>query len=138
MLAVAVVGQQPVDVAFVSIRRRIGDEGIDLLRRRRQTNQIEGEAAGEHRPVGLGLEREPVSLEPRQHERIDRVAHGGGDHRHLRADRRHVRPMPLDLRSASHPGPEGLDLRWRKPFAAVGRGHDRVGIGRNDAGDQGA
>ena len=140
MLAVAVVGQQPVDVAFVGIRRRIGDEGIDLLRRRRQADQIEGEAAGKHCPIGLGLKREPVSLEPRQHEGIDRVSHRGsaGCFGHLRADRRHVRPMPLDLRSASHPGSESLHLRWRKPFAAVGRGHDGVGIGRSDAGDEDA
>ena len=77
-------------------------------------------------------------MEPRQHEGIDRVAHGGGDHRHLRADRREIRPVPLELRAGGDPPPEGLDLGGREPFATVGRGHDGVGIGGCDPGQHDA
>ena len=44
-LAVARRGQQPVHQLLVGVRRAVGDEGLDLFRRRRQAVQVEGEPA---------------------------------------------------------------------------------------------
>ena len=46
VLAVAVVGQQPVDEPLDGVGRRVGHEGIDLFRRRRQAGRGRGPAGG--------------------------------------------------------------------------------------------
>ena len=53
-LAVMRAGEQAVDEVFVGLGASVGDEGIDLLGRRRQSRQVEGHAPQERRPAGFG------------------------------------------------------------------------------------
>ena len=50
--------QQPIDHLLVGVRRLVLDEGVDLLRRRRQADQVEGHAAQQSALVG-GRRRAP-------------------------------------------------------------------------------
>ena len=65
--------QQRVDALLVGVRRAVGEKGVDLGRRRRQPRQIERHAAEQRRLVGLGRGRQPLALQPREDELIDRV-----------------------------------------------------------------
>ena len=67
-------GEQAVDQLLVGQRVRVGDEGVDLLRRRRQADQVEREPADQGAAVGLRRRRQAFRLEPGQDERVDRVA----------------------------------------------------------------
>ena len=58
LLAVVRGREQPIDQLLVGVGRRIVDEGIDLLRRRRQPGQVEGDPADERGPVGLRRRRQ--------------------------------------------------------------------------------
>ena len=51
-LAVGGRGEQPVDDLGEGVGRVVGEEGVDLLRRRRQAGQVEGRAADQRPPVG--------------------------------------------------------------------------------------
>ena len=53
-LAVMRAREQAVDEPFVRLRVGVGDEGIDLLGRRRQPRQVDREPLDEGGPVGLG------------------------------------------------------------------------------------
>ena len=71
VLAVAGRLEQAVDDLLVSLRRRVGQEGVDLFEGRRQAGQVERHAADQGRLLGLGRRREPLGLEPGQDEPID-------------------------------------------------------------------
>ncbi len=71
-LAVARRSQQSVDEPLVGIARRVGHEGLDLLGRRRQAEQIERGAAYERRAIDLGRGLDAGGLEAGQHECVDR------------------------------------------------------------------
>ena len=73
-LAVMGRGEQAVDQPLVGVGVRVGDERLDLLGRRRQAEQVEGEPADQRAAVGLGRRiagRPPPSL--RQDESVDRL-----------------------------------------------------------------
>ena len=53
-LAVVGAGEQPVDEPFVGVGGGVGQEGVDLLGRRREADQVEGEPADQGPAVGLG------------------------------------------------------------------------------------
>ena len=73
-LAVARAGKQPVEQFLVGVGRRVGDEGLDLGRRRRQAGDVERRPADERAAIGLGLEGEAALGELRRHDRVDRMA----------------------------------------------------------------
>ena len=72
--ALAVSGARPGSGPPAARRRRVrvGDERLDLLGRRRQAEQVEGEAADQRAAVGLGRRRQVARRQPRQDEGIDR------------------------------------------------------------------
>ena len=74
-LAVARRRQQAIDQLLVGVRRVVLDEGVDLLRRRRQAVQVEGQAADQRPAVGLGAgDAVRSTSQPAEDERIDRRA----------------------------------------------------------------
>ncbi len=54
-LAVGRRGEVAIDGALVGAGPRVGEERVDLGRRRRQSGQVEGEPAQQHRPIGRRL-----------------------------------------------------------------------------------
>ncbi len=74
--------QQPVDDFFEGIRRWVGEEGINLVRRGRQAGEVEGGAADEHALLGGRGERKALFGEFYADEGVDRVP---------RLQRRHFR-----------------------------------------------
>ena len=72
-LAVARRGEQGLHQSLVGIRGGIGDEGLGLLRRRRQTGEIEIEPADKRAGVGGGRRVETLGGEFRADEGIDRI-----------------------------------------------------------------
>ena len=77
VLAVAVVGKQPVNEFFHRVGRGVGHESVDLVGRERQARQVEREPAGERWPIGLGLRRESLRLESRENEAVDAILRPG-------------------------------------------------------------
>ena len=138
LLAMVRARQQPIDDLLIGIRGGIGDERRHLFRGRRQPCQREADAADERRPVGLGVERQPLGCHARLEETIDRVAGVARCGRHLGADDRPERPVLFVGGPGRDPAREQVLLGLRKLLVEVGRGHDRVGIGGSDPGDQGA
>ena len=62
--AVSGRGQQPIDQLLVGVRSGRRQEGVDLLRRRRQAVQVEGQATDQGPAIGLGAGAEPFVLQP--------------------------------------------------------------------------
>ena len=119
-------GEEPIDEALESLGGGIGEKGIDLGRFRGEAGEIEGDAAGERRPVGLAGGHEPRTCQLPADEGIDRQP-GRGRHR---ADERTVGPMPLVGGAGGDPGRDRVALLGRDHLVRVGWGHDDVGIGR--------
>ena len=138
LLAMVRAREQPVDELVIGIRGGISDEGRHLFRSRRQAGEREGDAADERRPVGRGVEWQPLGRHARLEEPIDRVAGVARCGRHLGADDLPERPVLLVGGPGRDPAREQVLLGLRKLLVEVGRGHDRVGIGSDDSRDQGA
>ena len=87
-------GEQPIDQPLVSLRRLVVQEIVDLLRRRRQAEQIEIQPPHQRDPLGLAARRKSGRFQPRQHEAIDRVARPRGcrGFRNLRLRHRPICP----------------------------------------------
>ena len=127
-----------VDIRFIRLGGRIGDQRGDLLRRRRQARQIEADAAGEHLPRSFAVGAHPFGREPREDEVVNRRP------RPLRVARlRHLRPRdPFESPVAPvgsagcDPAAQQLRLCRRHRLADLRRGHDEIGIGRLDPGEQ--
>ena len=108
-LAVLRPGQQAVEQGFVSTRRCVGHERLDLLRRRRQTDQVEIRPADQRPLVGRRVRLQPLFFQLRQHERVDRVGH------------------PIPVLHVRHRGPTD---RLKRPPRLVGGGDAaRVQVG---------
>ncbi len=104
-LAVALRGEQAIDQAAVGVGARVRHEGVDLLRRRRQADQVEAQAADEGLARRLRRGRHALFLEPREHEGVDRALHPARvAHRGL------LRPLRLQV-GPVHGGRLGLLLR---------------------------
>ena len=107
-LAVSGRGEQPIDQLLVGIRGVVAEEPVDLLGRRRQAVQVEGEAADQGPAIGLGAVMQPLGLQPAEDERVDR-----------RAD-----PGPLTHRGQRRPG-QGLGMPTTPARRIAGRADAR-------------
>ena len=113
---------------------------------RRQPSQIERNPSGQDVRLGAWRWFQTRPHEPSEHEPINRVAWPLQQVRiHLRkvtgrghAHRLHrlIGPMLLIRRTLGHPALQNLLLLGGECFVRVGRWHDLVVIGRNDAGDE--
>ena len=72
-LAVAGVGEEPIDGLLVSVRGGIVGEGLDLARRGGEPAQVEADAPQEREAVGLGRRREPFPLQAVENPGVDPV-----------------------------------------------------------------
>ena len=66
--------QERVDALLVRVRRPVGQEGVDLGRRGRQSGQVVGDAAQQRLLVRFGRRLQPLALEAGEDELIDRIA----------------------------------------------------------------
>ena len=124
-------GQEPVDEFLIGIGSGIGDEGVNLLGRRRDPDQIGREAADERRPVGFGGGFHPRPLKTCENEDIDPVADPAASvHRRRFGTGRWLEGPVLAVfgPGGDPPGEEGLLLGGER---AIGRrrGHDDVVVG---------
>ena len=67
-------GQQAIDEPLVGVGGRVVDEGVDLLGRRGQSGQVEGDAADQRASVGDRVRLQTATLERGEDEPIDRRA----------------------------------------------------------------
>ena len=95
-LAISRPGQQVVYQLLIGVGTRVVRKGLNFLRRRRQPQQIERNAANQRRPLGRLRRKQTVALEPRKYEMIDRVArpYRVAHCRQRLRHRFHVSPMP--------------------------------------------
>jgi hypothetical protein len=122
-LAVVGRGEQAIDQSLVrrvaAVARRVGGDFVDLLRRGRQPDQIERDPPNERFQRRLTRRREPLMLEAREHEPVDRRARPVGpfDGRQLRPDRRAVGPVLRSLLRGS--GRRGRQFGARRQRRAL-------------------
>ena len=136
--AIPRAGNESLDEFFIRVGRGIREECVQVCRRWRQPDEIEMDATAERGPIGLGAGREPFLFEPRQHKPVDVILRpvGVGRDRHGWPDGLHERPVGPVV------GPGG-DPVGEDPLLAVGehdlrmrRGHDKIGVGARDPGDE--
>jgi hypothetical protein len=127
-------GEQPVDQAFVGAGRAVGDEGIDFLRGRRETGEVEGESADEGGGFGFGGGLEANLLEAGVDEAVDGVR-GGAEGGCRRGDRggRFEGPVFLVLGALLDPAADEGALGVVEGLVGIRRRHDVVGICGGDA-----
>ncbi len=90
-LAVMRRSQQAIHKAVICIRTAVGEKGVDLRGRGRQSDQVQAQAADQRGAIGFGRGRQVFLIEAREHEPVDGiarprcVAHRGrwGTHRNL-------------------------------------------------------
>ncbi len=127
--------KQAVDKPRVRVRCLIGHERLDHLRRRGQAGQIKAEPPDQCPPIGFGGGFQPLLLELRQDEAIDRIA----DPR-LLLHRGQGRPAWCDQRPVRLIRGAGLDpflqeifLPGRQRLVQRGRRHELLGVRGIDA-----
>ena len=76
-LAVMRRRQEAIHQLLIGVRPLVGDEGVHLFRRRRQTEQVETEPADQHSSVGLRRRGDPLLFQPGEDEAVDGIAHPG-------------------------------------------------------------
>ena len=137
-LAVGRRRQQAIDDALVGVGGAVGEERVDLGRRRRQAGQVEGHAPQPGLARRLGRRLPALRLERGQHEPIDLAAcpAARGDRRQRRRGGRDERPVRLPLGALFDPADQRrlLDLVERE--VRIGRRHHHLGVGAGDAADQ--
>ncbi len=115
-------GEQTVDERFISDRRRIVDERIDFLGRRRQSDQVERQSACQGRAVGVVRGANVPGFEGRQEEAID-IGGGPGTIAHRRAARTVAavgRPRTCGRRRCRSPADRRPPSGEADPAARVG------------------
>ena len=126
------------------MRIGVGDEGLDLLRRRRQADEIEIEPAAQRARIRLGRQREMLLRQLRADEGVDGIARFGGGRLPDCGERlqrppieriafRRARALRPD-RALVDPRAQQADL-LRRQRIALGR-HLHVGIEPRDEMDQ--
>ena len=137
-LAVVRAGKEAVDQFFVGLRIGVGNEGIDLLGRGWQADQISVEPADERGPVGLGRRFHSGVFQLHEHESIDIVLRPSCvlRLRWLRSHRRHEAPVRRVDGPFLDPAVEEFFLVVGEPPVGIRRRHDDVGVGRVDAFEQ--
>ncbi len=63
--------EQAIDQPRVRVGRWVGDEVADIGRGRDEAPRVQRRPADQRRAVGVGRRRQPLALDPRQHERVD-------------------------------------------------------------------
>ena len=121
-------GKEPVDEFLVGVRSGIGDEGIDLVGRRRDPDEICREAADEGRPVGFGGGGHARPLDSGKDENIDSIADPAAvvHRRRLGAGRWLKGPVLAVLGPGGDPSGEKLLLLGGERAIGRRRGHDDV------------
>jgi hypothetical protein len=112
-LAVVRRRQQPIDELFVRVAAHIGQKSIDVLDRRRQSEDVEARAAQERSLVGFRRRLQAGRLNPRQHKGVDSVSHPGRipDRRRFHVRQRLKRPMVAPAPTLRHRLRVGRQLR---------------------------
>ena len=89
--------EEPVDERFVRLRRGIALEGLDLVDRRGQAEEVVGGAADERGPIGFGRRPKSRGLQGGEHEPVYRATDPRfvRDRRQRRRDDRLVGPVRL-------------------------------------------
>ena len=135
--AVVRAGEQPVDVLLIRVGRRIGEEGIDVGGHRRQPGEVEREPSREGHAIGFRIWLQPLRLELRENESIDRCLLPSRVF-----DVRHGRPLdPLEcpvaavLGALGDPALQDLGFGGRNRLVDPRRRHHDLGIGARDPGD---
>ena len=122
-------GQQAVDELRVGVGCGVLHEGVDLLGRGRQAQQIGMKATCEGATVRFGGGRNALGLESRSDERVDRLIR----RRYGGLTRGVVGPMVLILGAFSDPTLEEFLLFGGKFLVRVGRRHHLIRIGEEEA-----
>ena len=131
-LTVVRVGKHPLHEPAIGVGSRIAHEGIDLLRRRRQAGEVEGEPADERAPVGLGGGPEAERRQPLADHVVDRM----GPRRHGRFYRGLVGPVLLVRGAFVDPASEQRLLRRSERLVRLRRRHHEFGSGGPDPLDE--
>ena len=106
--------QEAIHHFFVSGRRAVGQESIDVCGGRRQPRQVERHPANQRYLVGLRGRLQISALEARQNEIIDRIFRPTPvlDLGQRRAPRRNVGPVRLPFCTLVNPAADELNLPW--------------------------
>ena len=125
MLAPLVRCEQPVDELLVGVFRRIVQERSQQRRIRRQPRQIERDPTRQRSPASLPRRAQPLGLQPRENEAIDRIASpvGIGHGRRFRTDDRLERPVLIPRGALVDPAPQDVDLLVAQGLVRVRRRH---------------
>ena len=139
-LAVAGRRQQPLDHPLVGVGPLVGQEGVDLGRGRRQAGQVERDPPQQLPLAGGGDRVQPLGLEPRQDEPVDRAARPGrvADGGRLGTGHRPVRPVlaaGTEVVGGAAVGPGGYDRGIGNPGIHGAAGHPALEVG-DDGGRQ--
>ena len=115
VLPIARRGEEPVDERLVRLRRVIALEGLDLVGRRGQPEEVVGGAADVRGPIGFGRRPKPRGLQGGEHEPVYRATNPRfvRDRRQRRRGDRLIGPVRLT----------GTGLRSRD--GGIARGPDR-------------
>ena len=105
-------GQQAVDLLFVGVRRRVGEECVSFRGRGWQTGQIERRPAQQRQFIRFRRWLKPLFFQASQYEEIDAIARPPGvlHCRQLRTPGGLKGPMPLIFGALIDPTSEQLDL----------------------------
>jgi hypothetical protein len=136
-LAVGRGGEITVDGALVGARSSVRQVRIELGWRGRQSGQVEGEPAEQHRGIGLRLGREALTRQPCLHEPVDAVTAGPRRDERCGGRDRHEGPVRLVLRALLDPAHEQPALVRRQGQVRLGRRHHLVRVVVVDPLDQG-
>ena len=130
--------EQAFDGLRVGFGRAVGEEGLGLLRRRRQAGQVEVEAAEQAGLVLRGVRLEALLGELGDDERIEgRLGPAGGVRGRGGADRGDEGPVLLVLRALRDPATQHREFGGLHRLVRLRRRHDFVGILLQDARDEG-
>ena len=130
--------EQAFDGLREGVGRAVGEEGLGLLRRRRQAGQVEVEAAEQAGLVLRGVRLEALLGELGDDERIEgRLGPAGGVRGRGGADRGDEGPVLLVLRALRDPATQHREFGGLHRLVRLRRRHDFVGILLQDARDEG-
>ena len=147
-LAMAGIGDEPVDEGLVPIGGIVGEDRRELLRLRGEAEEIEMEATDENLARSFRLGSDPRLLPCRLEEGIDRILDTlrMGDRRHRRADARPESPVLARVglgslvsrrrAAGSDPGFQGFDLLWFERLPLPLRRHALGRVGMDDPRDK--
>ena len=118
--------EQPIDRGFIGGVRRIGEERFDLVRSRRQPDQIERHPPQLRRRGRPGVRFESRQMQPRRDLEIDRLLKRTRSRLRLR---RRERPVLAPRRAGVDPPSKEIDLlRGESPRMRLRRRHSKLGV----------